>query len=197
MIDDTDRFPVGYGPGGMWSPTCGTLRSLPHVPPAPAVYEMKRDVGRERENRDGRHLHQRRLADRRAHPGRRFGARSDAGFGEVKRQLAEYFAGDRQRFELPIDARGDDFQRRVWELIDRIPYGRTATYGDLARDLGNPALARDVGAAVGRNPLCVIVPCHRVVGRDGKLTGYAGGLARKRLLLDLEELAADRSARLF
>jgi len=126
-----------------------------------------------------------------------FGARSDAGFGEVKRQLAEYFAGDRQRFELPIDARGDDFQRRVWELLDRIPYGRTATYGDLARDLGNPALARDVGAAVGRNPLCVIVPCHRVVGRDGKLTGYAGGLARKRLLLDLEELAADRSARLF
>src|SRR6266498_5684993 len=71
MIDDTDRFPVGYGPGGVWSPTCGTLRSLPHVPPSPAVYEMKRDVGRERENRDGRHLHQRRLADRRAHPGRR------------------------------------------------------------------------------------------------------------------------------
>ena len=118
-----------------------------------------------------------------------FGSRTDAGFDEARRQLAEYFAGDRQRFDLPLDPRGDAFQHRVWELIDRIPYGQTATYGDLARELGGPALAKDVGAAVGRNPLCVLVPCHRVVGTDGKLTGYAGGLTRKRYLLDLEESA--------
>src|SRR5712691_3940931 len=116
-----------------------------------------------------------------------FGRRGETGFGEVKRQLAEYFGGDRQRFDLPLDARGDEFQRRVWELIGRIPYGQTATYGDLARELGGQVLAKDVGAAVGRNPLSVIVGCHRVVGQDGKLTGYAGGLVRKRFLLEHEE----------
>jgi methylated-DNA-[protein]-cysteine S-methyltransferase len=126
-----------------------------------------------------------------------FGRRSASGFGEAKRQLAEYFAGQRERFDLALDAGGDDFQRRVWDLINRIPYGRTATYGELARELGGQALAKDVGAAVGRNPLCVIVPCHRVVGHDGRLTGYAGGLARKRFLLDLEEPAARKSAKLF
>jgi methylated-DNA-[protein]-cysteine S-methyltransferase len=126
-----------------------------------------------------------------------FGRRAETGFGEVKRQLAEYFAGERQRFDLPLDARGDEFQRRVWELIGRIPYGHTATYGDLARELGGQVPAKDVGAAVGRNPLSVIVPCHRVVGKDGSLTGYAGGLARKRFLLDLEELAAGKSGRMF
>jgi methylated-DNA-[protein]-cysteine S-methyltransferase len=130
-----------------------------------------------------------------------FGPRDNTGFGEVKRQLAEYFAGDRERFDLPLDARGDVFQHRVWELIDGIPYGHTTTYGDLARELGDElgtrVLAKDVGAAVGRNPLSVIVPCHRVVGKDGKLTGYAGGLARKRFLLELEEPAAAGSAKLF
>jgi methylated-DNA-[protein]-cysteine S-methyltransferase len=126
-----------------------------------------------------------------------FGRRVETGFGEVKRQLAEYFAGERQRFDLPLDARGGEFQRRVWELIGRIPYGQTATYGDLARELGGQVLAKDVGAAVGRNPLSVIVPCHRVVGQDGRLTGYAGGLARKRFLLDLEELATGKSGKLF
>jgi methylated-DNA-[protein]-cysteine S-methyltransferase len=130
-----------------------------------------------------------------------FGRPAETGFGEVKRQLAEYFAGRRQRFDLPLDARGDAFARRVWELIDAVPYGQTTTYGDLARELGGapggPVLAKDVGAAVGRNPLSVIVGCHRVVGRDGRLTGYAGGLARKRFLLDLEESAAGRSGKLF
>ena len=126
-----------------------------------------------------------------------FGRPADAGFGEVKTQLTEYVAGERQRFDLRLNARGDDFQRRVWELIGDIPYGQTATYGDLAREVGSQVLAKDVGAAVGRNPLSVIVPCHRVVGRDGRLTGYAGGLARKRFLLDLEEAAAGSSARLF
>jgi len=119
-----------------------------------------------------------------------FGVRADAGFGEVARQLGEYFAAEREHFDLPADARGDEFQRRVWDLVARIPYGQTASYGELARALGQGVLAKDVGAVIGRNPLCVIVPCHRVVGRDGALTGYAGGLARKRFLLDLEQRAA-------
>jgi methylated-DNA-[protein]-cysteine S-methyltransferase len=126
-----------------------------------------------------------------------FGAFTQAGFDQARRQLAEYFAGDRERFELPLAARGDQFQHRVWDLIGRIGYGQTASYGDLAAELGGQVLAKDVGAAVGRNPLCVIVPCHRVVGKDGSLTGYAGGLAAKRYLLDLEEPAARRSAMLF
>jgi methylated-DNA-[protein]-cysteine S-methyltransferase len=115
-----------------------------------------------------------------------FGPRVEDGFGAARRQLAEYFAGQRQRFDLPVDTRGDNFQRRVWDLLDEIPYGRTTTYGELAARLGDRALARDVGAAVGRNPLCVIVPCHRVLGKGGALTGYAGGLRRKRFLLELE-----------
>jgi methylated-DNA-[protein]-cysteine S-methyltransferase len=126
-----------------------------------------------------------------------FGPRVDGGFEAARRQLAEYLAGQRRRFDLPIDARGDEFQRRVWQLIDEIPYGQTTSYGELARRLGDPTLAREVGAAVGRNPLCVIVPCHRVVGTNGALTGYAGGLKRKKFLLDLEEPAELRSARLF
>ncbi len=126
-----------------------------------------------------------------------FGERDEAGFGEAERQLAGYFAGHRKRFDLPTDARGDAFQRRVWELIDAIGYGQTASYGELARELGDGTLAKDVGAAVGRNPLSVIVPCHRVVGADGSLTGYAGGLARKRFLLCLEEPAAPDSGKLF
>ncbi len=104
-------------------------------------------------------------------------------------QLTGYFTGDRTAFDLPLAPRGDAFQRRVWDLVARIPYGRTRTYGTLARQLGDPALAQRVGGAVGRNPLAIIVPCHRVVGADGRLTGYAGGLDRKRRLLDLESPA--------
>ena len=100
--------------------------------------------------------------------------------------ICEYLAGGRTSFDLPTAAAGDPFQRRVWERIARIPYGSTTTYGEIARELGDPALARRVGGAVARNPLSVVVPCHRVVGRDGALTGYAGGLERKRLLLELE-----------
>ena len=114
-------------------------------------------------------------------------------------QLREYFAGERTAFELPLARdEGDAFQRSVWELIDRIPYGRTATYGDLARELGEPGMAREVGAAVGSNPLAIVRPCHRVVGKDGRLVGYAGGLRRKQFLLSLETGRADRpSDRLF
>jgi methylated-DNA-[protein]-cysteine S-methyltransferase len=115
-----------------------------------------------------------------------FGPRSDEGFEEVARQLGEYLAGDRSTFELPLKVRGDEFDRRVWELIAGIPYGTTTTYGDLARELGPGTDPRDVGAAVGRNPLSIVIPCHRVVGATGKLTGYAGGLDRKRALLEIE-----------
>ena len=128
-----------------------------------------------------------------------FGARSARGFEQAQGQLAEYFAGERTAFELATTAAGDEFQQRVWGLIDSIPYGCTTTYGEIAADLGDPTLAREVGGAVGRNPLSVIVPCHRVVGKDGKLTGYAGGLERKRFLLDLEapEETAEDDSRLF
>jgi methylated-DNA-[protein]-cysteine S-methyltransferase len=115
-----------------------------------------------------------------------FGARDDRGFGEVARQLDEYLAGDRTAFDLPIEARGADFDRRVWDLIRQVPYGQTTTYGHLARRLGGVD-PRDVGAAVGRNPMCILIPCHRVIGSTGRLTGYAGGLRRKRTLLEIEQ----------
>jgi len=127
-----------------------------------------------------------------------FGERDDAAFTDVRRQLDAYFAGTRTTFDLRTADGGDPFQRRVWELIDRIPYGRTATYGDLARELGEPGMAREVGAAVGANPLAIVRPCHRVVGKDGRLVGYAGGLQRKQFLLALETGRADcPSDRLF
>ncbi|MDT4927487.1 MAG: methylated-DNA-[protein]-cysteine S-methyltransferase [Pseudonocardiales bacterium] len=128
-----------------------------------------------------------------------FGARrDDAGpFADARTQLAEYFAGSRRVFDLPLRARGTGFQQRVWALLADIPYGATTTYGDLAREVGDVALARDVGAAVGRNPLSVLVPCHRVIGKDGRLTGYAGGLRRKRELLDLEGSVVGSVATLF
>jgi methylated-DNA-[protein]-cysteine S-methyltransferase len=116
-----------------------------------------------------------------------FGPRCDTAFDEVAAQLGEYLAGKRNEFDLPVRWDGDEFQQRVWSLIQRVPYGGTLTYGDLARDLGGGTTAQEVGAAVSRNPLCIVLPCHRIVGATGKLTGYAGGLARKRFLLDLEQ----------
>ncbi|HLQ04286.1 MAG TPA: methylated-DNA--[protein]-cysteine S-methyltransferase [Verrucomicrobiae bacterium] len=107
-------------------------------------------------------------------------------FAECERQLAEYFAGKRQRFDLPLAAAGTEFQKRVWAGIARIPYGRTLTYGELAARALAPGSARAAGAATGRNPIAIVVPCHRVVGSDGSLTGYAGGLARKTRLLEIE-----------
>ncbi len=102
-------------------------------------------------------------------------------------QLAEYFAGERREFDLPLAPRGTDFQQRVWLRLREIPYGRTRTYGDVAAELGMPpGASRAVGLANGANPLSVVVPCHRVVGSDGSLTGFGGGLERKRFLLDLE-----------
>lgn len=111
----------------------------------------------------------------------------EEGAGEViVDQLQEYFAGTRTAFDLPLNPRGTEFQKRVWASIAEIDYGQTATYGAIAEKLGQPRSARAVGAATGRNPIALIVPCHRVVGVAGKLTGYAGGLDRKRWLLDFE-----------
>ena len=104
-------------------------------------------------------------------------------------QLREYFAGERRRFDLPIAPAGTPFRQRVWRLLLEIPHGETATYGEIANRLGTPDAARAVGAAVGRNPLAVVIPCHRVVGTNGALTGYAGGLDRKRWLLNHEATA--------
>jgi methylated-DNA-[protein]-cysteine S-methyltransferase len=115
-----------------------------------------------------------------------FGPRMDEGFEDVARQLGEYLDGDRSVFEFPLKVKGTAFDQRVWELIAAVPYGETITYGDLARELGAGTEPRDVGAAVGRNPVCIVIPCHRVIGSTGKLTGYAGGLARKHILLEIE-----------
>lgn len=114
-------------------------------------------------------------------------AEGDALLIRTAAQLGEYFAGRRTEFELPIALHGTDFERRVWDLIAAVSYGETTTYGDIAGLLGDRSLAREVGQAVGHNPLSIIVPCHRVVGVNGKLTGYAGGIKRKMFLLDLEQ----------
>lgn len=113
-------------------------------------------------------------------------AQSDAVLTACRAQLDEYFAGRRARFDLPLAAPGTAFQRCVWEALATIPYGTTRSYGEVARMIGRPRAVRAVGAANGRNPLPVVVPCHRVVGSDGSLTGFAGGLAAKELLLRLE-----------
>jgi methylated-DNA-[protein]-cysteine S-methyltransferase len=112
-------------------------------------------------------------------------------------QLREYFAGERTQFDVPIALDGEPRQRRVWDLLPDIGYGETTTYGELAATLADGSTAYEVGQAVGRNPLSIIVPCHRVVGKNGALTGYAGGLKRKRFLLDLEAPVPAAAGRLF
>ena len=116
-------------------------------------------------------------------------SRDDALFDEARRQLDDYFAGRRKTFDLEIDRDalgGTPFQRQVWRELEKIPYGVTISYGDLAERIENPAAVRAVGLANGRNPISIIVPCHRVIGANGTLTGYGGGLERKRWLLDFE-----------
>lgn len=104
----------------------------------------------------------------------------------ARRQLEDYFAGSRQGFDLPLAAQGTDFQLSVWSALGEIPLGETRSYAEIAQRLGQPAAVRAVGAANARNPLAIVVPCHRVIGASGSLTGYAGGLERKRALLTLE-----------
>jgi len=106
---------------------------------------------------------------------------------KAARQFGEYFDGKRKSFNLPLCLRGTDFQIKVWNALQRIPYGKTISYGELAAIIGNPKASRAVGMANNRNPIPIIVPCHRVIGHDGSLTGYAGGLKLKRLLLELEK----------
>ena len=115
-----------------------------------------------------------------------FGDASEGGFSSAVRQLDEYFAGERTEFDLPLAPQGTAFQRRVWEALRDIPYGETVSYGRLAATIGRPTASRAVGLATGRNPLSIVIPCHRVVGSSGALTGYGGGIERKRLLLDHE-----------
>ena len=123
-----------------------------------------------------------------------FGTCSDIGFDTVRDQISQYLAGERQEFDRARwPPAATSIQERVWSLVRQIPYGETATYGDLARQLGDGTTPQEVGAAVGRNPVCLLVPCHRVVGAGGKLTGYAGGLTRKRFLLDLEAEVSERA----
>jgi methylated-DNA-[protein]-cysteine S-methyltransferase len=112
--------------------------------------------------------------------------RDRAAFREAAGQLRAYFAGELREFDLPLAPPGTEFQRGVWAALREIPYGQTISYAELAAAVGRPRAARAVGAANGRNPLAVVIPCHRVIGTGGALTGYGGGLARKRLLLDLE-----------
>lgn len=115
-----------------------------------------------------------------------FGPRDDTQSGDVVKQLTAYFEGSLRNFDVPIAMAGTEFQRRVWTELQRIPYGETTTYGELAERLGHPTAARAVGLANGKNPISIIVPCHRVIGSTGNLTGYGGGLPRKRYLLAFE-----------
>ncbi|QFZ16562.1 methylated-DNA--[protein]-cysteine S-methyltransferase [Saccharothrix syringae] len=127
------------------------------------------------------------MTDQRHRPAQEtFGPEDAAPFGEVEAQLAQYFAGERTSFDLEVDLIGTPFQRMVWQALCDIPYGETVSYGELAARLGRPTAARAVGLANGKNPISIVVPCHRVVGSTGDLTGYGGGLARKRHLLDFE-----------
>ena len=116
------------------------------------------------------------------------GWREDAArLAEATRQLRAYFRGALQQFDLPLAPRGTPFQQRVWRELLTIPYGETVSYGDLARRLGNPSASRAIGLANGSNPISIVIPCHRVIGSDGKLTGYGGGLRNKEWLLALEQ----------
>jgi methylated-DNA-[protein]-cysteine S-methyltransferase len=112
--------------------------------------------------------------------------RDEQAFAELRRQLDAYFAGDRDRFDLELAPSGTPFQRQVWSALCDIPYGATASYGEIAHAVGQPGAARAVGGANNRNPIAIVIPCHRVIGAGGSLTGYGGGLPRKRWLLGLE-----------
>lgn len=122
---------------------------------------------------------------------------SGASFAMVREQLAEYFAGEREVFDVPLKLAGTSFQQRVWRELVRIPYGSTITYSELARRVGQPSASRAVGHANSRNPISILVPCHRVIGSSGKMTGYAGGVDKKRWLLDWESRTEFQRSSLF
>jgi methylated-DNA-[protein]-cysteine S-methyltransferase len=134
----------------------------------------------------GLYLHDQRHAP----PADRLGDRDDTTLPAVQEQVLAYLAGELRDFDVDLAPVGTPFQAEVWAALRRVPYGTTTTYGALAATIGRPSAVRAVGAANGRNPCCIVVPCHRVVGADGSLTGYAGGLGTKRFLLDLEQRVA-------
>lgn len=136
--------------------------------------------------RDGRLMHLR-MVDQTYEPSREGWEHDDSAFPDAVDQLTAYFAGDLTEFDLELDMVGTQFQRRVWDALRTIPYGETCSYGEIARQIGSPSGSRAVGLANGHNPIGIIVPCHRVIGANGSLTGYGGGLDRKRALLELEK----------
>ena len=135
---------------------------------------------------DGRLQHLR-MTDQTYEPDREGWVLDAGAFGDAVDQLERYFAGDLRTFDLDLDLVGTAFQRRVWEALTTIPYGETRSYGEIARQIGSPGASRAVGLANGHNPISIIVPCHRVIGANGNLTGYGGGLDRKRTLLGMEK----------
>jgi methylated-DNA-[protein]-cysteine S-methyltransferase len=174
-VQATGSDPAGTGAGG--SPVVGPRW---RVVPSP--------VGALRVAAEGAHL--RRIAftdgDVPELPGPDAGSLEEAVLAEAARQLDEYFTAGRETFDLPIAPRGNEFRRRVWWALADVPYGTTVTYGMLADRLGLPGSARGVGTALGANPIVIVLPCHRVIGADGGLTGFGGGVARKEALLALE-----------
>jgi methylated-DNA-[protein]-cysteine S-methyltransferase len=152
---------------------------------------MKTQIGALTLVGDGEELTGLYMTDHRHRPALPPGAvRHDAAFAEARRQLAEYLSGERTEFDLPLRMEGTEFQQEVWRGLLAIPYGETVSYSELAQRIGRPGASRAVGLANGRNPISIVVPCHRVIGSSGALTGYGGGMERKRYLLDLEAGAA-------
>ncbi|WP_374025029.1 methylated-DNA--[protein]-cysteine S-methyltransferase [Mycobacterium sp. HNNTM2301] len=137
-----------------------------------------------------------RMVDQTYEPSRTNWAPNAAAFNEATEQLNAYFAGERIEFDFDFELRGSEFQRRVWKALQTIPYGETRSYGEIAEQIGAPGSARAVGLANGHNPIAIVVPCHRVIGANGSLTGYGGGLDRKRTLLALEKKRVSENAAL-
>ncbi len=138
-----------------------------------------------------------RMVDQTYEPSRTGWSLDQGAFSDAVDQLGAYFAGELTDFDVELDLRGTEFQRRVWKALLTIPYGETRSYGEIAEQIGVPGAARAVGLANGHNPVAVIVPCHRVIGASGRLTGYGGGLDRKRTLLELEQRRAPANLTLF
>ncbi|BBX95690.1 methylated-DNA--[protein]-cysteine S-methyltransferase [Mycobacterium lacus] len=138
-----------------------------------------------------------RMVDQSYEPSRVGWSPDDAAFADAVDQLSAYFAGELTEFDVELDLRGTEFQQRVWEALQTIPYGETRSYGEIAEQIGAPGAARAVGLANGHNPVAIIVPCHRVIGSSGSLVGYGGGLDRKQALLELERRRAPANLTLF
>jgi methylated-DNA-[protein]-cysteine S-methyltransferase len=145
----------------------------------------------------GRVLTNLRMLNQTYEPNRSDWMRDDGAFPDAVDQLEAYFAGERTEFDLELKLIGSEFQRRVWQALLTIPYGETRSYGEIAEQIGAAGAARAVGLANGHNPIAIIVPCHRVIGANGSLTGYGGGLDRKRSLLDMEKGVKSGSLTLF